>query len=171
MSVRTSLLLTAALACAFGPCPFQIASAHEFKAGQIEIDHPWTRATPGGAKVAGGYVSLKNNGETADRLVSATAEIAGRTEIHEMAVKDGVMSMRPRPEGVEVPAGAEVALAPGSYHLMFFDLKTPPKQGQSFPGTLTFEKAGTVTVEFAVEAVGATKPAHGAATASGHSGH
>src|SRR5690606_8907530 len=116
------------------------ASAHDYTAGDIAIGHPFSREAPAGAKVAAGYLTLKNNGTEADRLVSATAEIAGRAEIHEMAVDaKGVMTMRPV-EGVEVPAGGEVALKPGSYHLMFLDLTRLPKKDERFAGTLTFEK-------------------------------
>lgn len=129
--------------------------AHEFKAGAIEIEHPWSRATPGGAPVAGGYLVLKNTGATADRLVSATGVFAGKAEIHEMSVKDGVMSMRPLPDGLPIPAGASIALKPGGYHIMFLDLKAPLKEGTKVDGTLTFEKAGTVAVQFAVEGIGA----------------
>ncbi|MEP9375044.1 copper chaperone PCu(A)C [Mesorhizobium sp. KR1-2] len=126
--------------------------AHEFKAGDIEIIHPWSRAAPEGAKVAAGYLVLKNNGSSPDRLISVTAEIAGKTEIHEMAVDaKGVMTMRPVAGGIEVPAGGEVELKPGSFHIMFMDLKKLPKQGETFAGTLTFEKAGTVNVRYSVE--------------------
>lgn len=134
------------------------AAAHGFKAGDLELAHPWARATPPGAKVGGGYVTIENAGGTADRLVSATTEIAGRTEIHEMAVKDGVMTMRPMNDGVEIPAHGKVALKPGGYHLMLMDLKQPLKAGESFSGTLTFEKAGTVKVTFSVEPIGTTTP-------------
>ncbi len=132
--------------------------AHEFKAGAIDIEHPWSRATPGGAKVAAGYATLKNSGATPDRLVSATTGIAKSAEIHEMRMADGVMQMRPVPEGVTVPAGGEVALKPGSYHLMFFGLKRPLSEGESFAVTLTFEHAGSVDVTFAVEGRGASTP-------------
>jgi copper(I)-binding protein len=141
----------------FGPAPLR---AHEFKAGAITVEHPWSRATPGGARVAVGYAAISNAGE-ADRLVAATAEIAGRAELHEMAAKDGVMTMRPVTGGVSVPAGGKVALKPGSYHLMFLDLKRPLKPGEQFAGTLTFEKAGPVAVTFAVQSIGATGPEHG----------
>lgn len=134
------------------PQPLQ---AHEFKVGEIEIAHPWSRETPEGAKVAAGYLVVRNNGAEADRLVAVTGEIAGRTEIHEMAVDDkGVMTMRPLGQGIEIPAGGEVELKPRSYHLMFMELKSAPKEGESFAGTLTFEKAGTVEVEFSVDAMG-----------------
>ena len=135
-------------------------SAHDFKSGSIEVEHPWSRATPTGAKVAAGYVVIANKSAEPDRLVSASAEISGRTEIHEMAVKDGLMTMRPLPDGVPVPAKGKVALKPASYHLMFFELKRPSKQGESFAGTLTFEKAGAVKVTFAVQAIGATGAEH-----------
>lgn len=139
--------------------PAQAVLAHEFKTGSLEIEHPWARATPPGAAVGGGYVEIRNEGDTADRLVSATAEIAGRTEIHQMKVVDGVMKMAPVEGGVVIPPGEDVKLAPGGYHLMFFNLKGPLKKGDKIPGTLTFEKAGTIKVEFAVEAIGATAPA------------
>ncbi|WP_020181435.1 copper chaperone PCu(A)C [Methylopila sp. M107] len=146
------------------------AAAHEFKAGSIELDHPWSRATPAGAKVAAGYVTIENGGDASDTLVSATAEIAGRTEIHEMAVKDGVMTMRPLGQGVVVPARGEARLAPGGLHLMFMDLKRQLKQGESFSGALTFEKAGDVKVTFAVQSIGATGADHGASP-GGHPDH
>ncbi|MHB2267313.1 copper chaperone PCu(A)C [Aliihoeflea sp. PC F10.4] len=141
----------------------QGAFAHGFEVGDIEIAHPWSRATPEGARVAAGYMVLKNNGSEADRLVTITSEISGRAEIHEMSVNaEGVMTMRPLTEGVEVPAGGEVALEPGGYHIMFLDLEKGPVEGEKFSGTLTFEKAGEVEVEYAVEAMGGN---------DGHSGH
>ena len=132
----------------------QAAAAHEFQLGQLTIGHPWSRATLPGAKVAAGYLTVKNAGSSADRLISVTADIAGKGEIHEMTVKDGVMTMRPLDGGIEIPGGGEVKLEPGSYHIMFMELKAPAVEGERFPGTLTFEKAGTVEVEFAVEKAG-----------------
>ncbi|MGC4025132.1 MAG: copper chaperone PCu(A)C [Mesorhizobium sp.] len=127
-------------------------SAHEYKAGAITIHHPWSRATPTGAKVAVGYLTLKNDGSEADRLVSVEAEIAPKSEIHEMSVDlNGVMTMRGLPDGVEIPAGATVELKPGGYHLMFVDITEPVIEGKRFKGSLTFEKAGKVDVEFAVQ--------------------
>jgi len=137
----------------------QAAFAHEYKAGSIEIEHPWSRATPPGAAVAGGYLILKNEGGEADRLISATFEGSDRTEIHEMSVVDGVMRMSPLPEGLAIPARESVKLAPGGYHLMFMGLKAPLAKGSKIAGTLTFEKGGTVAVEFDVEAIGAAAPA------------
>jgi copper(I)-binding protein len=131
------------------------AFAHEFKLGDLEIDHPWSRATPPGAQVAGGYFTVVNHGGEADRLVSVTSDISAKAEVHEMAVKDGVMTMRPVEGGLEIPAGGKLELKPGGYHLMLMGLKHPAKQGESFPATLTFEKAGSVTVEFQVDAMGA----------------
>jgi copper(I)-binding protein len=137
------------------------ALAHDFKLGTLEIDHPWSRATPPGAKVAGGYLAIANHGGEADRLVSVTSAIADKAEVHEMAVKDGVMTMRPVEGGVEIPAGGKVELAPGAYHVMFMGLKSQPTAGEKFPATLTFEKAGSVEVEFAVEAMGGQTGDHG----------
>ncbi|MBZ9937208.1 copper chaperone PCu(A)C [Mesorhizobium sp. BR1-1-16] len=145
----------AMLAVAFTVVFGQSAFAHESKAGDIEIVHPWSRATPANAEVAAGYLTLKNEGKTADRLIAATGTIANVTQVHEMKVDDkGLMTMKEVPGGLEIPAGGEVTLKPGSYHIMFMKLKEPAKEGQSFEGTLTFEKAGTVTVEYTVEAMG-----------------
>ncbi|MHA6687905.1 copper chaperone PCu(A)C [Mesorhizobium sp. A556] len=129
--------------------------AHEFKVGDLEIDHPWSRETPNGARVAGGYFTVKNTG-SADRLIAITSDISAKAEIHQMTISDGVMTMRQVEGGLEIPAGGSVALDTGGYHLMFIDLKRQPKKGESFPATLTFEKAGSVTVEFAVEGLGET---------------
>ena len=145
--------LAAALAgAALGPVA---ALAHGFKAGSIDIGHPWSRATAPGAPVAGGFLKLTNTGTEADTLVAATFEAANRVEIHEMAVVDGVMKMRALAKGLEVPAGGSVELKPGSYHVMFIDLKRQLKEGESFKGELVFEKAGKVQVEYKVMPVGA----------------
>jgi copper(I)-binding protein len=135
--------------------PGQQLLAHEYKVGDIEIGHPWSRATPEGAKVAAGYLVIRNHGATPDRLVAISGEIAGRSEIHEMSVDgNGVMTMRPVPEGIEIPAGGTMELKPGAFHIMFLDLKRGAKEGEKFKGTVTFEHAGVVQVEFAVDAMG-----------------
>lgn len=157
---RRGVLTAAALAVGALMLTAQAPMAHEFKAGAIEVDHPWSRATPGGATVAAGYLTLKNTGATPDKLISATAPFAGKVEIHEMAVKDGVMTMRALPDGLAIPAGGSVALKPGSYHIMFLNLKEPLKEGTKMDGTLTFEKAGTVAVQYQVEGVGASNSGH-----------
>jgi copper(I)-binding protein len=135
------------------------ACAHDYKIGQLSIAHPWTRATPKGARVAGGYLTITNMGNTADKLIGGTFELAGRLEIHQMRMDGGVMTMRPLDGGLELKPNAQVELKPGSLHFMFVDLKRPLEQGQRIKATLIFEKAGTIEVEFVVEAMGAT-PSH-----------
>jgi len=152
----------ATLATAFVLLATAPAPAHEVKAGDLNIEHPWARATPGGAKVAGAFAVIENEGGTPDRLVGGSAEIAGHVEIHEMAVKDGVMTMRPLADGLEIPAHGGVTLKPGSYHLMLMQLKQPLVEGGSFAGTLVFEKAGTVPVTFEVAPIGAMDAGHAA---------
>ncbi|MGO1080297.1 copper chaperone PCu(A)C [Inquilinus sp. CA228] len=153
-------LRRAAFAAALALLAIGPAAAHEFKSGPIEVIHPWVRATPPAAKVGGGYAEIRNDGSEPDRLVSATAEVAGRVEIHQMGLKDGIMTMRPVEGGVPVPADGTAALAPGGYHLMLMELKRPLKAGESFAGTMTFEKAGTVPVTFDVQPIGSTGAAH-----------
>src|ERR1700742_2129126 len=101
------------------------ASAHEYKAGSIEIKHPWSRATPKGATVAGGYMKLTNTGTTADRLIGGSTEIAGKFEIHEMSMDNGVMKMRPLANGVEIKPGETLEFKPGGYHLIFSGFTNP----------------------------------------------
>ena len=142
------------------------AHADEVKAGDLVISQAWSRATPGGAKVAGGFLTIENKGTAQDRLLSISADIAGKAEVHEMAMDNGVMKMRPLDKGLVIEPGKTVKLAPGGNHLMRQDLKGPFKQGDKVPVTLTFEKAGKVAVSLDVQGVGAQAPGD-----AGHSGH
>ncbi|MGB3901233.1 MAG: copper chaperone PCu(A)C [Mesorhizobium sp.] len=161
-AVISRKLCLAVLSAGFLAAASQSVFAHEFKVGDLEIEHPWSRETPTGARVAGGYFTVTNNGTSPDRLVSVTSEVSAKAEVHQMAVSDGVMTMRRVDGGLEIPAGGTVALESGGYHLMFIDLKRQPRKGESFPATLTFEKAGSVTVDFAVEGLGGSgADAHG----------
>ncbi len=127
-----------------------------YKIGDLVVASPWTRATPGGAKIGGGYLKITNNGAAADRLLGATSGIADHVEIHEMSMTDGVMKMRPLTDGLEIKPGETVELKPGGFHMMFMDLKQPLKQGDTLKATLKFEKAGTLDVNFSINALGAT---------------
>lgn len=144
------------------------SSAHDYRLGDLEINHPWSRVTPPGAMVAGGFLTIRNHGSTPDRLIAVTGEITNRAEIHEMAVNgEGVMTMRPVTAGLEIPAGGTVELKPGSYHLMFMDIVRGTREGEDFAGTLTFEKAGTVNVEFSVQPMGEAGKGHGSGNHGG----
>lgn len=136
------------------------ASAHEFKAGTLTLNHPWTRATAKGAEMGGGFVTIVNAGNEADRLIGGSFAQAGRTEVHEMTMDGDVMKMRQLEDGLEIPAGATVELKPGSYHLMFMKLTAPLEAGTKVKGSLVFEKAGEVPVEFAVETMSAGAKGH-----------
>jgi len=137
------------------------ARAGDAKAGDIVITQAWSRATPNGAKIAGGYLTIENKGTAPDRLVGGSGEIAGKVEVHEMAMNNGVMTMRPLDKGLAIEPGKTVKLAPGGFHLMLMDLKGPFKQGDKVPVTLEFEKAGKVTVSLDVQGVGAQAPGGG----------
>ena len=137
------------------------AHAQEVKAGDLVITQPWSRATPGGAKIAGGFLTIENKGAAPDRLISGSGDIAGKVEIHEMAMNNGVMTMRPLDKGLVIEPGKTVKLAPGGYHLMLMDLKQPFKQGDKVPVTLEFEKAGKVALSLDVQGVGARAPSVG----------
>src|SRR5947207_198610 len=130
------------------------ALAQQYKLGSLEIDHPWSRATPKGAKTGGGYVSIKNTGSAPDRLVGGSFADAGKVELHHMTMDQGVMKMRPVAGGLEIKPGETVELKPEGYHLMFVGLKQALKKGDQVDGALEFEKAGTVKVQYTVEGVG-----------------
>jgi periplasmic copper chaperone A len=134
------------------------AHAYDYKVGAIEIDQPWSRAVPKGASVAAGYMTIRNTGSEPDRLVSGSTPVAGKFEIHEMSMDNGVMRMRAVPDGVVIHPGETVEFKPQSFHIMMTGLKQPIVKGKSFKGSLVFEKAGAVDVDFTVEAVGAMAP-------------
>jgi copper(I)-binding protein len=136
------------------------ALAHDYRLGDLKIDHPWTRATPPGAKVGGGFLTITNTGTASDRLIGGSALVSSAFEVHEMKMEGNVMRMRALDKGLEIRPGQTVALKPGGYHVMFIDLKSPLKEGEMIKGTLVFERAGTIEVEYKVEARGASG-AHG----------
>lgn len=145
------LSLTAAASVLAAP-----AWAADYKVGSIEIDQPWTRATPPTAKAGGGFVTITNKGTTPDRLVAARSAVSDKVEIHEMKMDGNVMRMRELDKGVEIAPGATVTLKPGGYHIMFMELKAPFAKDAKVPVTLVFEKAGSIDVPFTVQAMGAS---------------
>jgi uncharacterized protein YcnI len=142
-------------------------AAQTFKVGTLVIEAPWARATPGGAQVGGGYMKITNTGKDADRLVGGSLPIAGEVEVHEMAMTGNVMKMRRLADGLEIKPGESVELKPGGNHLMFMGLRGGLKAGQPIKGTLVFQKAGTVEVEYRVAPIGAPSGGGG----GGHSHH
>jgi periplasmic copper chaperone A len=141
-----------------GAMAFVPAAAPAETVGAIAVENAWSRAVPEGASVGVGYLAIRNDGDEPDRLVSASASLATETEIHQTTMADGVMRMRPVPDGVPVPAKSTVMLEPSGYHFMFMGLTQPLKEGDSFPAKLTFERAGSVEVTFQVLGIGAQGP-------------
>jgi copper(I)-binding protein len=121
----------------------------------LAVSPAWTRATPPGSKVAGGFLTIENRSNAADRLISATVNVANIVEIHEMAVENGIMKMRALEKGLTIEPGSKRELKPGSYHIMFIDLKQQLKEGDTVTGDLVFEKAGKIPVTYKVMPVGA----------------
>lgn len=117
-------------------------------ADPLAFTNAWVRATPPNAKVAGGFVEIRNAGKNADRLLSASSDAAERVEIHEMTMAGDVMQMRQLTEGLVIPAGQSVPLKPGSHHMMLIAPKRTIAEGQKVIITLVFEKAGKRSLEF-----------------------
>jgi copper(I)-binding protein len=133
-----------------------LAAAADFTVGKIEIRNPWTRATPRGSHVAGAYMTITNNGSSPDRLVGGSMVGAAQFQVHRMIEEEGVAKMRPVEGGLEIKPGETVELKPSSYHIMVMGLEQPLQQGLAVKGTLVFEKAGKLDVEFSVLPIGAT---------------
>lgn len=136
------------------------AAARDFSVGGIKIEQPWTRVTPEGAKVAGGFMKITNTGKEADTLVGGTFPLAAVFQVHHMTMDGGVMKMSELASGLEIAPGASVELKPGSYHVMFMDLKQPIKASETIKGSLIFKKAGMVEIEYMVAPLGAKDGGH-----------
>jgi periplasmic copper chaperone A len=147
MRLRALFLAVALLAV-----PVTVALAHDFNLGKLKIHHPWAGATPAGAKVAGGYVAIRNYGDEPDQLISVSSDVADMVQIHSMSMENDVMKMAEVTDGLEIKPGETLALKPGSFHIMFMGLKAPLVEKATFKADLTFAKSGTVTVDFMVEA-------------------
>jgi periplasmic copper chaperone A len=140
--------------------------AHEATKGGVTVAHPWVRATPGGATVGAAYLEIKSAAGVEDRLLGASSPVAGKVEVHTHLNEDGVMKMR-RVDAVALKPGASHLLQPSGDHIMLMDLKGPLKEGDMVALTLTFEKAGAISVEATVEPIGAKGP-HGMDHQPGH---
>ena len=120
---------------------------------QIQMENLWAHATPPAARVAGGYLVMRNTGPGADRLVGASSPASERVEMHSMSMEGGVMKMREL-KNIPLPAGGTLELRPGETHLMFVNLNRPFKVGEAVPVTLRFERAGERRIELHVRPVG-----------------
>ncbi|MBL27879.1 MAG: hypothetical protein CMM50_10075 [Rhodospirillaceae bacterium] len=141
------------------------ASAQSESSG-IVVEDVWARATLTASQPGAAFFTVRNEGTVDDRLVGVELPVADAVELHESGMKDGVMAMR-RLDGIDVPAGGEVVLTPGGFHVMLIGLHEPLAKGTSVSLTLTFAKAGAVSV---------TAPVHdamgdGAGMHDGHSMH
>jgi copper(I)-binding protein len=141
-------------------CAGALAQGPTYKIGPLVIEAPWARATPAGAKVGAGYVKITNTGEQPDRLIAGSLALASAVEVHEIAMTDGIAKMRRLENGLEIEPGKTVELKPGGYHLMFTGLRSGLREGETMKGTLVFEKAGTVGIEYRVARIGAQTSGH-----------
>lgn len=136
------------------------AMAANYKIGSLEIMTPWSRATPKGAATAIGYMTIKNTGTAPDRLVGGSADFASGFQLHSMVMEGGVSKMRGL-DGVDIAPGQTIEFKPGSSHVMFVGLMHALTEGEHVKGTLVFERAGTVKIEYDVEGIGAQHPSQG----------
>ena len=137
------------------------ARAADFSAGDLVIQHPWMRATPNGAQVAGGYFSIANHGTEADTLTGGSIDGAAQATVHDMTMDGGVMRMRPSGP-LSIPPGGSITLSPSGTHIMFTQLQHGFRKGDVVAGTLNFQRAGRVPIRFTVEGIGAKAPTEGA---------
>jgi periplasmic copper chaperone A len=136
-----------------------IAWPHSHEKGDIQIRHPWSRATPPGASVAAAYMEIRNTGKQADRLLSVTSAVAQRVEMHLTEREGEVMKMR-EVKALDIPPRERYTLRPNGAHLMLVDLKQPLKKGESFAMKLRFERAGELEVQLEVQEMGSRHSRH-----------
>ena len=127
-------------------------SSSESHVGDLQLRMPRVLETPTAGGTGVGFLVLVNFGSDDDRLLSASSPAADSVEIHEMSMNDGVMRMRALGDGLAIPAGTTVELAPGGTHLMLIGVHEALVAGQTVPVELRFEKAGTTTVTMPVQA-------------------
>jgi len=130
------------------------AMAADYKAGMLTISDPWSRATPKGAQTAIGYMTIRNDGTSPERLVGGSIEVADHFQLHAMKMEGDVAKMNELHD-IEIKPGQRVEFKPGGSHVMFVGLKHQLAKGEHIKGTLVFEHAGTVSVEYSVEGIGA----------------
>lgn len=133
--------------------------AHSHEKGDVQVRHPWSRATPPGAKVAVGYMEIRNRGSQPDRLLSVSTTVAKRVEMHVTQREGEVVKMR-QVQSFEIPARERFALRPGGSHLMLVDIAQPLEKGGRFAMTLRFERAGELEIELEVQERGSRHPRH-----------
>lgn len=140
------LLLLIALAL-----PASFVEAQDYTKGQLTAAQPWSMALPPNAPTVAAYFVITNSGSETDQLKAVDSPIAGAAQLHKHINQDGLMKMQ-HVETVDIPAGGTVTFAPMAYHVMLLDLKDRTRliDGQSFPLTLHFQKAGDLTVNVVV---------------------
>lgn len=135
------------------------AIAADYKIGSLKIMGPWSRATPKGASTAIGYMTIKNNGTTPDELIGGSVDFANVLQLHSMTMEDGISKMREL-KFVEIGPGQTIEFKPGGSHIMFVGVKHPLSEGEHVKGTLIFEHAGTVQIDYDVQGIGAQNGPH-----------
>ncbi len=119
------------------------------KVGSIQINTPWIKAANSGENTAA-FMVIKNTGSQPDRLVKAVFTSAKMVVLMNTADQSGKMMMV-NVDAIDIPAGGQVELKSGSFHVMFMGLTSDLKSGGKITLTLTFEKAGAVTFDLPVK--------------------
>jgi copper(I)-binding protein len=122
--------------------------------GALSVVEPWTMATPPGAAVGVGYMTIRNQTGAAVRLTGGESPAAQRVEVHSMSMDGGVMTMRPVEGGLEIPVGGAIELKPDGLHLMLIGLKAPLTEGGSIPLTLVFDNGTRIDAPLTVREMG-----------------
>ena len=151
--MKLSLTLSA---CLLAMLSMQSISADEYRLGHLQITDPYTRTTPPMAAVAGGFMTVTNNGTESDTFLGGSAGFVEAVEIHEMSMVDGIMKMRRLESGLQIAPNETVELKPGGYHLMLIKPSEPMKEGDKHKITLSFKQAGDIEVELEVKDISAT---------------
>jgi periplasmic copper chaperone A len=150
---RTSIVLLAALAFATP------AMANDTMQGDMRIMQPWSRALPPVSVNGAAYMTLMNTGTVADKLISISTPAARKAEVHTHVMDDGMMKMRPVGD-LEIPPGDSAVMQPGGLHIMLMGLTAPLVEGETYPLTLNFERAGSIELKVMIMEPGESGHGH-----------
>ena len=111
---------------------------------EISVENEWARVTPSGTGSV--YMKIKNNGNSEDKLLSASSDKAGMVMIHRSIREGNISKMIHNHDGIAIPGNSEVSLKPGDYHLMLMDLDKNLSLGDKISIVLNFEKNDSLEI-------------------------
>lgn len=125
----------------------------------IQVSDPYARAVPPNTPASAVFLTLTNNGDVEQKLVSASSDVANVVELHTHVEKDGMMQMR-KIDAIDIPANGTTTLKPGGLHIMLIQLKQALEVDSMIPVTLTFEDGSEQALNVPVRKINSMMKKH-----------